>query len=99
MKQNQVGDAYQSFNHAVSLSPKNIPAKIQLANLSLAIYARDPKHPAVLYKQAQSIADELLAPGGDRVQGLRIKGALALIDNQPGNAVQALREAAASGAQ
>ena len=26
--------------------PKNIQAKIQLANLSLAIYSRDPKHPA-----------------------------------------------------
>ena len=76
-------EAYQSFSHAVSLSPKNMAAKVQLANLSLTGYARDPRHPAVLYKQAQSIADELLGPGGDRVEGLRIKGALALIDNQP----------------
>ncbi len=93
LKQNQVTEAYQSFSHAASLSPKNMRAKVQLANLSLTIYARDPKHPAVLYKQAQSIADELLGPGGDRVEGLRIKGALALIDNQPSAAVQALREA------
>jgi tetratricopeptide (TPR) repeat protein len=92
-KQGQLGEAYQSFNHAVSLDPKNIPAKIQLANLSLIIYVRDPKHPAVLYKTARSIDDELLAPGGDRVQGLRIKGALALIDNKAGDAVEALREA------
>src|SRR5690242_10357645 len=42
MKQNQVGEAYQSFNHAVSLAPKNVPAKIQLGQLSLAIYSRDP---------------------------------------------------------
>jgi tetratricopeptide (TPR) repeat protein len=94
LKQNQVGEAYQAFNHAVSLDPKNIPAKIQLANLSLVVYARDPRHPAALYKQADSIADELLAPGGERVPGLRIKGALALIDNQSGKAVEALREAA-----
>jgi tetratricopeptide (TPR) repeat protein len=94
LKQNQVGEAYQAFNHAVSLDPKNIPAKIQLANLSLLVYARDPRHPAVLYKQAQSIADELLKPGGDRVQGLRIKGSLALIDNQAPAAVQALQDAA-----
>jgi tetratricopeptide (TPR) repeat protein len=94
LKQNQVGDAYQAFNHAVSLDSKNIPAKIQLANLSLLVYARDPRHPPVLYKQAQSIADELLKPGGDRVQGLRIKGSLALIDNQTAAAVQALRDAA-----
>jgi tetratricopeptide (TPR) repeat protein len=93
LKQNQVGEAYQAFNHAATLSPKNIAAKIQLANLSLAIYTRDPKHPAILYKQAQTVADELLKPGGNRVEGLRIKGALALIDNQPGNAVEDLREA------
>jgi tetratricopeptide (TPR) repeat protein len=94
LKQNQVGDAYQAFNHAVSLDPGNVPAKIQLANLSLLVYARDPRHPPVLYKQAESIADELLKPGGDRVQGLRIKGSLALIDNHTAVAVQALRDAA-----
>jgi tetratricopeptide (TPR) repeat protein len=94
LKQNLAGDAYQSFTRAVALSPRNVPAKIQLADLALIIYARDPRHPAVLYKQAQSVTDQLLAPGGNRVEGLRIKAALALIDNQPGNAVQALREAA-----
>jgi tetratricopeptide (TPR) repeat protein len=94
LKQNQVGEAYQAFNHAVPLSPKNIRAKIQLANISLASYVRDPRHPPALYKQAQSMDEELLAPGGDRVEGLRIKGDLAMIDNQPGNAVEALREAA-----
>lgn len=94
LKQNQVGEAYQALNHAVSLSPKNMAAKIQLANLSLAFYTRDPKHPAAMYNQAQSIATQLLRPGGDRVEGLRLQGALALIDNHPGNAVDALREAA-----
>lgn len=93
VKQNQVGEAYQAFSHAVLLDTKNMAAKVQLANLSLAIYTRDPKHPVVLYNQAQSIAKELLGPGGDRVEGLRIQGALALIDNHPGNAVDVLRQA------
>ncbi len=60
---------------------------------ALTIYARDPSHPAVLYKQAESVATELLAAGGNRVEGLRIQGALALIDNQPAKAVDLLREA------
>ena len=94
LKQNQVIGAYQAFKDAVSLSPENLAAKIQLANLSLAIYTRDPKRPAVLYNQAEKIATELLKPGGDRVEGLRIQGGLALIDNKPGSAVDALREAA-----
>ncbi len=93
LRQNQLGDAYQAFNHAVQLSPTNMPAKVQFGDLSLAIYARDPRHPAALYKQAESMADALLGPGGNRVEGLRIKGALAVIDNHPGNAVEALREA------
>jgi len=94
MKQNQFGEAYQAFNHAVPLAPKNLRAKIQLGALALAIYSRDPRHPVALYKQAQSMADELSAPGGNRVEGLRLKAALALIDNQPGKAVESLREAA-----
>ncbi len=93
-KQNQVGNAYQAFGRAVSLDAKNVPAKIQLANLALIIYTRDAKHPPAFYKQAMAIADELLAPGGNRMEGLRLKGALSLIDNQPGAAVQSLREAA-----
>ncbi|MGB6944966.1 MAG: tetratricopeptide repeat protein [Bryobacteraceae bacterium] len=93
LKQGQGGEAYQSLEHAVTFSPKNTDAKIQLANLALIIYARDPKHPPVLYKQAQSMTDQLMAPGGDHVQGLRIRAALALVDNKPGDAVQALREA------
>ncbi|HZS50613.1 MAG TPA: tetratricopeptide repeat protein [Bryobacterales bacterium] len=94
LKQNQVPDAYQAFNHAVTLDPKNIPAQVQLATLSLAGYTRDPRHPAVLYKQAESAAEKLLAPGGDRKEGLRIRGALDLIDNKPDKAVADLREAA-----
>ncbi len=94
LKQGQGGDAYRSFAHAVTLSPKNMDAKIQLANLALIIYSRDPKHPPVLYKQAQAMTDQLMAPGGDRVQGLRIGAALAVVDNKPGEAVRALREAA-----
>lgn len=93
MRQTQLVDAYQAFNHAVQLSPKNLRAKIQLADVSLTIYARDPSHPAVLYKQAESVATELLAAGGNRLEGLRIQGALALIDNQPAKAVDLLREA------
>jgi tetratricopeptide (TPR) repeat protein len=93
LRQNQIGEAYQAFNHAVQLSPQNIQAKVQFGDLSLAIYARDRKHPAALYTQAQSVADALLAPGGNRVEGLRLKGALALVDNHPGNAVEAFREA------
>jgi tetratricopeptide (TPR) repeat protein len=92
LKTGKVGEAYQALSTAVRLDPKNNSAKVDLANLSLAIYARDPKHPAIVYKQAQTLADDLMAPGGKPVEGLRIKGVIALDDNHPGMAVDWFRQ-------
>jgi tetratricopeptide (TPR) repeat protein len=92
LKQGKLNDAYQALSNAVTLDPRNNPAKVDLANLSLAIYARDPKHPARLYKQAQAMADQLTAPGGNFAEGLRVKGVIALDDNHPGMAVDLFRQ-------
>jgi tetratricopeptide (TPR) repeat protein len=93
LRQGKASEAYQALNRAVTLDPKNNRAKIDLANLCLAGYVRDPKHPEILYKQAQTMADQLTAPGGNPAEGLRVKGTLALIDNHPGMAIDAFREA------
>jgi tetratricopeptide (TPR) repeat protein len=93
LRQGKLGEAYEALTHAVALDPKNNPAKVDLANLCLAVYARDPKHPAILYKQAQTLADQLTAPGGNPAEGLRVKGAIALADNHPGMAVDSFRQA------
>ena len=70
LKQNQMGEAYQAFNHAVpAQSHEHAAPKCNLAISSLAIYARDPRHPAALYKQAQSMADA--AAGAGRQSGGR----------------------------
>jgi tetratricopeptide (TPR) repeat protein len=92
LRQGNATDAYQALNQAVTLDPKNTPAKVDLANLSLAGYVRDPRHPAALYNQAQQLADQLTAPGGNLAEGLRVKGAIALIDNHPGAAVDLFRQ-------
>jgi tetratricopeptide (TPR) repeat protein len=93
LRQGKFNDAYQAISSAVRLDPKNNPAKVDLANLCLAVYARDPKHPAMLYKQAQTMADQLTAPGGNPAEGLRVKGVIALIDNHPGMAIDSFRQA------
>jgi tetratricopeptide (TPR) repeat protein len=92
LKQGKASDAYQALSNAVRLDPKNNPAKVDFANLCLAIYARDPKRPAVLYKQAQTLADQLTAPGGNPAEGLRLKGVIALSDNHPGMAIDLFRQ-------
>jgi tetratricopeptide (TPR) repeat protein len=93
LRQSKVGEAYQTLNNAVTLDPKNNPAKVDLANLCLAVYARDPKHPEALYKRAQTLADQLAAPGGNQAEGLRLKGMIALADNHPGMAIDMFRQA------
>ena len=100
LKQNQYGEAYQALNHAVELSPQNIPAKVELANLSLTAYAHDPRRPAVLYNRAKSVAQELLKSNPNSVEGLRLNGGIALLDNRPDDAVEVFRRAlqASSGA-
>ena len=97
---NKAGEGYQTLRHAVELSPQNIPAKVELANLSLAAYAQSPKHPASFYNEAAKIADQLLASNANSVDGLRLKGTIALMDNHPGEAVGLFRHAlqASSGA-
>lgn len=93
LRQGKASEAYQTLNNAVTLDPKNNPAKVDLANLCLAIYSRDPKHPEMLYKRARALADQLGAPGGNQAEGFRLKGMIALADNQPGMAIDLFRQA------
>lgn len=90
---NKVPDGYQSLIRAVDLSPDNIPAKVELANITLAAYAQNPQHSASFYDRAVKIADQLLASNANSVDGLRLKGNIALLDNKPGQAVSFFRRA------
>jgi len=93
IKLNQGVEAYQDLSRAVTLNPDNADAKVELATLCLAVYARDSRHPAVLYNQAKSLTDQLLAKNPNSAEGLRLKGAIALIDNRPSEAAESLRRA------
>lgn len=95
LKQGKAGEAYPELSRAVTLNPKNNAAKVDFASLCLAAYVRDPRHPAMLYKQAQTMADQLTEPGGNAAEGLRLKGTIALIDNHPEVAVDLYRRALA----
>src|ERR1700730_9725370 len=92
-KLNRGVEVYQNLNQAVTFSPENVPAKLELASLCLSAYVRDARHPPVLYKQAKSLTDELLAKNANSADGLRLKGSIFLVDNQPSEAVKAFRQA------
>ncbi len=93
---NKSSDGYQSLLRAVELNPNNTPAQVELANLSLAIYAASPQHPAAFYDRAVKIADQLLAANANSFDALRLKGGIALMDNKPGPAISFFRRALAT---
>jgi tetratricopeptide (TPR) repeat protein len=93
LKLNQAIDAYKNLHQAVSLSPDNIPAKIELATMCLAAYVGDPRHPAVLYNEARSLTDALLAKNASSPEALRLKGSISLVDNRPSEAVKTFQQA------
>src|SRR5579863_8963887 len=90
-----VPNAYQALNTAVALSPANMDAKAQLADVCMAGYLLVPNRPVVLYNRARSLSDELLAANPKSADGLRVKGGLALIDNHPAEALDFYRRALA----
>ena len=95
-KLNRGAEVYQNLNQAVTLSPENFSAKLELASLCLAAYLQDSRHPPVLYTQAKSLTDELLAKNANSADGLRLKGSISLVDNKPSEAVKAFRQALGS---
>ncbi len=93
LKTNKLSDAYQMLIQAVAFSPQNIPAKVQLADLSLNAYVQNPSHPAQFYNRANTLAKDLLAANPNSADGLRLQAEIALIDNRPAEAVELFRKA------
>ena len=87
LKIDQGLEAYQELGTAIALDPHNSAAKASLGKLAIAVYQAGPRPPAVLYNQARTMSDQLLADNSNSVDGLQIKGALALIDKHPADAV------------
>lgn len=86
-------EAYQAFNQAVELMPDNAVAVQQLGDLSLGAFLADKRDPRQLYDKVNSLASRLLARDPKSYDGLRWKGALALLDRKPQDAVRHLSEA------
>ncbi len=86
-------EAYQLLSRAVELAPTNEDAKIRLADISLTIYVAAPVHPRLQYEQVVKLADQLLSKDPNSFDGLRLKGAILLLDRKSGEAVGYLEKA------
>lgn len=86
-------DAYEALSHAVAYDPKNLAAKAELAGVCLSAYTAIQPHPAALYHQAQSLANDVLAANPESVPGLLLRARMDSIDRKSAAAVEELRHA------
>ena len=93
LKKNLPVDAFQELRRAAELMPANDQVQAKLGELSTSLYNADRRHPKQYYDQAAKIADQLLAKHPEGFDGNRLRGALALIDQKPAQAIEYLRKA------
>lgn len=93
LKKNLTNDAYQELHRASDLMPANDEVQTKFAELCLTLYGALPQHPKQFYEQASKIAGQLLSKSPEGFDGNRLRGALALIDQKPGEAVAYFRAA------
>jgi tetratricopeptide (TPR) repeat protein len=85
--------AFDAFSHAVELMPSSYEAKVRLADLSLLAFLEDPRRSVRFYTQIIVLGRQILAKDPNSKDGLRFKGALALINRRPEEAVAAYSKA------
>lgn len=93
LKQNKGAGAYRSLSRAAELLPNNQEVLVSLAELSLSFYLMDPGRPKQFSDAAARIADRILAKDAQSVEGLRLRGSVALANRRPEEALQYFRNA------
>jgi tetratricopeptide (TPR) repeat protein len=88
LKLNDDAPALQDFENAVRLMPDNQAVRTDLTNLLLGGYIGDPKRPKFLYDLLVRFSSEWLKRDPNSMQGLRIKGYLAMLEQRPEEAVE-----------
>ena len=93
MKQDHATLAYETLFHAVQLLPGRIDIKKKFAEVCLAFYLGDPRHPRNYYNQLTDISNALLAQDPNSFDGLKIKAYLAAVDRRAQDAIALFRKA------
>ncbi|HUQ90654.1 MAG TPA: tetratricopeptide repeat protein [Bryobacteraceae bacterium] len=86
-------EALRSLRRARELSPENMDAATQLANIYLVIFLKDPKHSPDALKELEQISTPLLEKDPKSFLGLRIKGFVAVAAKDNAGALKAFEAA------
>lgn len=81
LKLNDAGAAIRDFYRAAELQPENTDATTKLIDLFLAAYTLSPSEGRQIRTELEGIQKKLLASNPNSYDGLRVKGYLALMNN------------------
>jgi tetratricopeptide (TPR) repeat protein len=93
MKIGQWGGAARDLQRAVELQPENLDAHTRLGNLYLNAYVQDRKRPKTLLTELKSLSDRLGQRFPNTFEDARLKGYLALFDNNTSKAAEFFEKA------
>lgn len=96
LKLNAYAAAANNLRRAVSLQPANDDAAIKLADLYLIAATQDTVHRAQFLADTKELVDKLLQRAPQSYDGHRIKGQMALVTGDPGEAVKEFQQANAA---
>ena len=87
------GDAVRSLRRAVELQPENSDAVVKLADIYMVAVSEDREHGKELLKEIKELSEKLLQRAPNSYEGHRIRGQLALLQNDTATAVEQLQAA------
>jgi tetratricopeptide (TPR) repeat protein len=93
LKLNKAAEGLQDLQRAVELMPDSQAARTELTELLLGSFLNNPKHPKFLYDLLVQFSGRWLERDPDSIQGLRIRGYLAMLERRPEEAVENFRSA------
>src|SRR5579864_6026248 len=80
VKQGKIQPAYQALSTAAQLLPAREDVQVRLADFAMTVYLADPRRPQALYSKVTDVANQLSAKNSRSFDGLRLKGHLAMAD-------------------
>lgn len=86
-------DAAKFLRRAVDLKPDNTDAESKLAEIYLAVYARDPKRYKTLLPDIRDLDSKILQRNPDSFNGIRLQALIDLTDNKRDEALKAFAKA------
>ncbi|HKD09828.1 MAG TPA: tetratricopeptide repeat protein [Bryobacteraceae bacterium] len=95
LRQDHLVQAYPLLKEASNMMAADSDVTAKLGQVALTLYAADQGHSKQFYDQATLAATQLLTRDSGDFNGNRLRGALALIDARPQDAVEYFRRAVA----